>query len=106
MSLVTIAGYASLLYILAKLLTYLSKYVRSPLDVSKLGDWSLVTGATDGIGKKIFQLCLGPGADLCVREGNLHGAGQQGAEHHPGQQDSQQAPDRGQGDRGEVQSQN
>ena len=56
MSLVTIAGYASLLYILAKLLTYLSKYVRSPLDVSKLGDWSLVTGATDGIGRKIFQL--------------------------------------------------
>ena len=43
MSLVTIAGYASLLYILAKLLTYLSKYVRSPLDVSKLGGWGLGT---------------------------------------------------------------
>ena len=50
MSLVTLAGYACILYILAKLLTYLSKYVRTPLNVNKLGDWSLVTGATDGIG--------------------------------------------------------
>ena len=55
MSLVTIAGYACLLYILAKLLTYLSKYVRTPLNVNKLGDWSLVTGATDGIGRKISR---------------------------------------------------
>ena len=54
MSLVTIAGYACLLYILAKLLTYLSKYVRTPLNVNKLGDWSLVTGATDGIGRIIL----------------------------------------------------
>ena len=43
-----------LMYVLAKLLTYLSKYVRTPLDVSKLGDWSIVTGATDGIGKNNF----------------------------------------------------
>ena len=46
-----VAGYAGILYVLAKLLTYLSKYVRTPLNVKKLGDWSLVTGATDGIGK-------------------------------------------------------
>ena len=52
MSLITVAGYAAVLYLVAKLLTYLSKYVRSPLDVNKLGDWSLVTGATDGIGRK------------------------------------------------------
>ena len=51
MSLITVAGYAAVLYVLAKLLTYLSKYIRSPLNVSKLGDWSLVTGATDGIGE-------------------------------------------------------
>ena len=51
MTLITVAGYAAVLYVLAKLLTYLSKYVRSPLDVNKLGEWSLVTGATDGIGK-------------------------------------------------------
>ena len=54
MGLVTVAGYAAVLYVLAKLLTYLSKYVRTPLDVSKLGDWSIVTGATDGIGKNNF----------------------------------------------------
>ena len=50
MTLVTIAGWAGILYVLAKLLTYLSKYVRTPLNVNKLGDWALVTGATDGIG--------------------------------------------------------
>ena len=55
MSLVTVAGYAAVLYVLAKLLTYLSKYVRSPLDVNKLGEWSLVTGATDGIGGLIIM---------------------------------------------------
>ena len=55
MSLVTVAGYAAVLYVLAKLLTYLSKYVRSPLDVNKLGEWSLVTGATDGIGGLIMR---------------------------------------------------
>ena len=54
MSLVNIAGYACILYLLAKLLTYLSKYVRTPLNVNKLGDWSLVTGATDGIGRIIY----------------------------------------------------
>ena len=51
MTLVTIAGWAAILYVLAKLLTYLSKYVRTPLNVNKLGDWALVTGATDGIGE-------------------------------------------------------
>ena len=50
MGLVTVAGYAVVLYVLAKLLTYLSKYVRSPLDVNRIGEWTLVTGATDGIG--------------------------------------------------------
>ena len=59
MSLVTIAGYACILYILAKLLTYLSKYVRTPLNVNKLGDWSLVTGATDGIGRIMSRVRKG-----------------------------------------------
>ena len=65
MSLITVAGYAAVLYLVAKLLTYLSKYVRSPLDVNKLGDWSLVTGATDGIGKKNIKhkLSVSPASD-------------------------------------------
>lgn len=49
--LVTVAGYVGLVVVAARLLTYLSKYLRSPLKVTKLGDWALVTGATDGIGK-------------------------------------------------------
>ena len=57
MSLITVAGYAAVLYLLAKLLTYLSKYVRTPLNVNKLGDWSLVTGATDGIGNLSRNYC-------------------------------------------------
>merc|ERR1711974_299250 len=35
----------------ARLLAYLAKYIRSPIEVKKLGDWALVTGGTDGIGK-------------------------------------------------------
>lgn len=49
--LVTIAGYLALLVVGARLLAYLAKYIRSPIEVKKLGDWALVTGGTDGIGK-------------------------------------------------------
>ena len=58
MGLVTVAGYAVVLYVLAKLLTYLSKYVRSPLDVNRIGEWTLVTGATDGIGNIRIKLSI------------------------------------------------
>jgi len=66
MSLITVAGYAAVLYVLAKLLTYLSKYVRSPLNVSKLGDWSLVTGATDGIGKGLCEELASRGQNIVL----------------------------------------
>ena len=49
--LVTLAGYVALLVVVGRLLAYLSKYVKSPVKVKSLGDWALVTGATDGIGK-------------------------------------------------------
>ena len=49
--LVTLAGYVALVVVLGRLLAYLSKYVKSPIKVKSLGDWALVTGATDGIGK-------------------------------------------------------
>ena len=48
---VAAVGYVALLLVVARLLTYLAKYVRSPLAVKGLGDWALVTGATDGIGQ-------------------------------------------------------
>ncbi len=49
-------GYAAGLYLSFKLLTFVlrnfySKVLASPLDVKKLGEWALVTGSTDGIGK-------------------------------------------------------
>jgi len=49
--LVTVAGYVALLVVAARLLAYLVKYIKSPIEVKKLGDWALVTGGTDGIGK-------------------------------------------------------
>lgn len=48
--LVTVVGYVALVVVGARLLAYLAKYVRSPVDVKELGQWALVTGATDGIG--------------------------------------------------------
>jgi len=49
--LVTLVGYLALLVVLGRLLSYLAKYVRSNVNVKEFGDWALVTGATDGIGK-------------------------------------------------------
>lgn len=38
-------------YAAFKIFLYISKFVRSGVNVVKLGDWAVVTGATDGIGK-------------------------------------------------------
>lgn len=48
---VTLVGYLALFYILAKVLSYFSKYVQGSINPKSLGDWAVVTGATDGIGK-------------------------------------------------------
>ena len=50
---VVVTGYIALGVMAASCLRYLAKYFRSPLDVSSLGDWALVTGATDGIGEHV-----------------------------------------------------
>ena len=48
-------GYLAALYLAYRgsrfLLSTLYCLLSSPLDVAKLGQWALVTGATDGIGK-------------------------------------------------------
>lgn len=44
-------GYIALTMMTASFLRYMAKYFRSPIDVRSIGDWALVTGATDGIGK-------------------------------------------------------
>ena len=51
MDFVLILGYITIVIFVAKLLNYLSKYIKTPLDPKRLGEWALVTGATDGIGK-------------------------------------------------------
>jgi len=51
MGVVDIIGYSTILYLLVKLASYLSKYFKTPLNPKKLGEWAIVTGATDGIGK-------------------------------------------------------
>ena len=56
--LVTLAGYVALVVVVGRLLAYLSKYVKSPVKVKSLGDWALVTGATDGIGKFLSSSLL------------------------------------------------
>ena len=43
-------------YVAIRMLRYLSKLVRQRgLNVEELGDWALVTGATDGIGKAFVK---------------------------------------------------
>ena len=51
---VVLVGYISLGMMALSCLRYLEKYFCSPLDVRGMGDWALVTGATDGIGKQKF----------------------------------------------------
>ena len=42
-------------YAAVQMLRYLSTLVRRGLKVEELGDWALVTGATDGIGKAFVK---------------------------------------------------
>jgi 17beta-estradiol 17-dehydrogenase / very-long-chain 3-oxoacyl-CoA reductase len=67
--LVVAVGYLALVLAAARLLAYLAKYVKSPLAVKKLGDWALITGATDGIGQS--AICIPhslflPGKGFCL----------------------------------------
>ena len=44
-------GYAVSLYVGIKLVSMFLSFVRPAVNVKKLGEWALVTGATDGIGR-------------------------------------------------------
>ena len=64
-------GYVAGLYLSFKLLllalnTVYSKVLATPLDVKKLGDWALVTGSTDGIGKAYAMALAKKGLNIVL----------------------------------------
>jgi len=52
MTLLEVVGGLACLYLaVVKLVPWLLRLLKSPVDVKRLGEWAVVTGATDGIGK-------------------------------------------------------
>jgi len=66
MSFFEVLGFLLSGYIAIKILLYLSKFVRSPVDVKRLGDWAVVTGATDGIGKGFAKELASRGINIVL----------------------------------------
>lgn len=64
-----VLGYIGLIcsvYAAIRFILYISKFVRSPVNVGKLGDWALVTGATDGIGKGFVKELASRGINVVL----------------------------------------
>mmetsp|Transcript_41009 Transcript_41009/g.36179 ORF Transcript_41009/g.36179 Transcript_41009/m.36179 type:complete len:308 (-) Transcript_41009:43-966(-) len=56
-ALITYAGYAAILYLAYKVGTLVYQLMRPPKNLSSFGTWTVITGATDGIGKAMaFEL--------------------------------------------------
>jgi len=53
-------------YWVIRVLIYFSRFVRSGVDVRKLGDWAVVTGATDGIGKGFAREMASKGINIVL----------------------------------------
>ena len=59
MTLLEVVGGLACLYLalgLMKFVPWLMRLTKAPLDVTKLGQWAVVTGATDGIGEIVYLL--------------------------------------------------
>ena len=56
MNIFELVGYAVCMYLGVKLVSLFLSFVKPAINVKKLGEWALVTGATDGIGRcsKVF----------------------------------------------------
>ena len=60
MTLLEVVGGLACLYLgLMKFVPWLMRLTKAPLDVTKLGQWAVVTGATDGIGEIVYLLVHG-----------------------------------------------
>ena len=55
MTLLEVVGGLACLYLgLMKFVPWLMRLTKAPLDVTKLGQWAVVTGATNGIGEIVY----------------------------------------------------
>ncbi|XP_023323937.1 very-long-chain 3-oxoacyl-CoA reductase [Eurytemora carolleeae] len=66
MEVLSLAGTVFIGYNLIRFILYISKFVRTPVDVRKLGDWAVVTGATDGIGKGFANRLASQGINVVL----------------------------------------
>jgi len=66
MGVLEVLGSALCGYVILRILFYLSKFVRTPVDVKRLGDWAVVTGATDGIGKGFAKELASRGINIVL----------------------------------------
>jgi len=64
--LVSWVGWLALTFFGAKLAVYFSKYLRSPVNLKKLGSWAVVTGASDGIGKGFCEQLAKKGLNVVL----------------------------------------
>jgi len=53
-------------YIVLRLVFYLSKFFRTPVEVASLGEWAVITGATDGIGKGFAKELASRGMNIVL----------------------------------------
>ncbi|XP_023322169.1 very-long-chain 3-oxoacyl-CoA reductase isoform X3 [Eurytemora carolleeae] len=66
MILFTVIGVLSCIYSANHMFKYLSKFVRCAVDVTTLGDWAVVTGATHGIGKGFVEELASRGMNIVL----------------------------------------
>jgi 17beta-estradiol 17-dehydrogenase / very-long-chain 3-oxoacyl-CoA reductase len=52
MTFFTVIGFVTALYIGIKVSSFLFRCLKTPLDPRSLGQWAVITGSTDGIGKE------------------------------------------------------
>jgi len=81
MTLLEVVGILTCLYLaVVKVVPWLLRLTRSPVNVAKLGEWAVVTGATDGIGKGYAQQLAKRGLNIVLVSRTPHKLQNVGAE--------------------------